>query len=396
MTRSRSRAWWWLVAAAVLAAALLAAWQVALRQFQQAVLASLGPRASVGAWEIGLNGIVLSDVRVRADRDGPLAWPADDELRAARVRLQPKWRSLWADEAAGWQLQRVHIEGAYLSVLRPRQGGPRLLPSLLERPAVRTGAAGSPGAPRVVPVVAQAGGPPDRAVDRAAGGPPRPVTIHEVIVEDAALDVFDARIGRPPHRMQLAALQATVGPLQWPALDRPVPLALRGRLKGLPSAGDSRDGDLRIDGTLTPASRDAQLAVRLRGIDLRVLQPYLLRVNEGGVERGFVDLDLDATVRAQRLQAPGRVVFSGLELASRPGVFGSFAGLPEQLVLAAVRERGRIELKFTLDGRLDDPAFSLDENLATRIAVGLAQSLGVSVGGVVQGLGQVIKGLFGR
>lgn len=151
-----------------------------------------------------------------------------------------------------------------------------------------------------------------------------------------------------------------------------------------------------LPSTTLPASRDAQLAVRLRGIDLRVLQPYLLRVNEGGVERGFVDLDLDATVRAQRLQAPGRVVFSGLELASRPGVFGSFAGLPEQLVLAAVRERGRIELKFTLDGRLDDPAFSLDENLATRIAVGLAQSLGVSVGGVVQGLGQVIKGLFGR
>lgn len=390
MTRSRSRGWWWLVAALVLAAALFAAWQLALRQFQQAVLASLGPQASVGAWEIGLNGIVLRDVRIRAERSGPRAWPAEDELRAAAVHLQPRWRSLWANEAAGWQLQRVRIEGAYVSVLRPRQGGLRLLPSLLERPAQRSGAA-PPDGVRAVPVVARAEAPaptPDT--------PPRPVTIEEVVVEDAALDFHDASISRPPHRLQLAGLDATLGPIAWPALDRPVPIRLTGRLKGLAAAGDSRDGELRIDGTLTPATRDAKLAVQLRGIDLRVLQPYLLRVNEGGVERGFVDLDLDATVRAQRLQAPGRVVFSGLQLASRPGVLGSFAGLPQQLVLAAVRERGRVELKFTLEGRLDDPAFSVNENLATRIAVGLAQSLGVSVGGVVEGLGNVIKGLFGR
>ena len=392
MSRSFSRGWWWLVAVAVLAAALFAAWQVALRQFQQAVLASLGPRASVGAWQVGLNGVVLTDVRILADRSGPLAWPAEDELRAARVRLQPTWRSLWAAEADGWQLQRVHIEGAYLSVLRPRRGGLRLLPSLLERPALRSGAAPSSGEERVIRVVAQA----DRPAEAPSGAPPRKVMVHEVIVENAALDVFDASVGRPPHRVQLAALNATLGPIAWPALDQPVPVTLDGRLKGLPSAGDSRDGQLHIDGTLTPSTREARLAVRLRGVDLRVLQPYLLRVNEGGVERGFVDLDLDATVRAQRLHAPGRVVFSGLQLAARPGVFGSFAGLPQQLVLAAVRERGRIELKFTLEGRLDDPAFSLDENLATRIGVGLAQSLGVSVGGVVEGLGSVIKGLFGR
>lgn len=392
MTRSRSRGWWWLVAAVVLAAALFAAWQFALRQFQQAVLASLGPQASVGAWEIGLNGIVLNEVRIRAERSGPRAWPAEDELRAARVRLQPKWRSLWAADADGWQLQQVRIEGAYVSVLRPRQGGLRLLPSLLERPAVRSGAAAPSDAVRVIPVVARAEGA-DMAPPSA---PQRKVTINEVIVDDASVDVFDASVGRTPHRVQLAALNATLGTLHWPALDQPVPVTIDGRLKGLPSAGDSRDGELHIDGTLTPATRDAKLTVRLRGIDLRVLQPYLLRVNEGGVERGFVDLDLDATVRAQRLHAPGRVVFSGLQLASRPGVLGSFAGLPQQLVLAAVRERGRIELKFTLEGRLDDPAFSVNENLVTRIGVGLAQSLGVSVGGVVEGLGQVIKGLFGR
>jgi hypothetical protein len=73
-----------------------------------------------------------------------------------------------------------------------------------------------------------------------------------------------------------------------------------------------------------------------------------------------------------------------------------FAGVPRQAVLAAMRRDGRIRVAFTLDGRLDDPAFSLNENLVTRIASGLAESLGVSIEGVVQGVGNVVKGLLGR
>ena len=53
-------------------------------------------------------------------------------------------------------------------------------------------------------------------------------------------------------------------------------------------------------------------------------------------------------------------------------------------------------MSFRLDGRLDDPSFSLNENVATQLAGGLAETLGVSLGGVVQGVGNVIKGLFGR
>jgi Domain of Unknown Function (DUF748) len=389
------------VAAVLLAGGVLLAWQLALRELQQAVLSALGPRASVESWEIGLDGVVLHGLRIRAERGGPSPWPAEDELRATRVHVQPAWRSLWAGDAGGWRLRRVRIEGGFLSLLRTRQGQLRLLPGVLERyeSPVAAGPRAAGGALAARQVLAKAETRPGtgagREASRATADAPR-VTIAEIVLDDAAIDLYDASIARPPHRLQLAALAATVGPLNWPALDQRVPLTVQARLKGLPAAGDSRDGELRLAGEVTPATREAQLSAHLRSIDLRVLQPYLLRVNEGGVERGFVDLDLDATVRGQHLHAPGRVVFSGLQLAARPGVLGSFAGLPQQLVLAAVRDRGRIELKFTLDGRLDDPAFSLNENLVTRIGVGLAQSLGVSAGGVVEGLGRVIKGLFGK
>jgi hypothetical protein len=101
-------------------------------------------------------------------------------------------------------------------------------------------------------------------------------------------------------------------------------------------------------------------------------------------------------VKAKRLHAPGRVTLSGLELASGDGLLGTFGGVPRQAVLAAMTRDGRIEVGFTLEGRIDDPAFSINDNLATKLAGGLAETLGVSLGGVVEGVGGVIKGLLGR
>jgi hypothetical protein len=101
-------------------------------------------------------------------------------------------------------------------------------------------------------------------------------------------------------------------------------------------------------------------------------------------------------VKAQHLHAPGKVTLTGLELAPGGGVLSTFAGVPRQAVIAAMTRDGRVEVAFTLDGRLDDPAFSINENFATRLAGGLAETLGVSLGGVVEGVGNVIKGLFGR
>ena len=149
-------------------------------------------------------------------------------------------------------------------------------------------------------------------------------------------------------------------------------------------------------GRLTPATKDADLKADARGVDLVALQPYLLKVSEGGVKRGSLDLALHARVKAQQLNAPGRLTLTNLELAPAPGMLGTFAGVPRQAVVAAMERNGRIEVAFTLEGRLDDPAFSLNESLATRLAGGLAESLGVSLSGVVEGVGNVIKGLFGR
>ena len=373
---------------ALLAVAAWFAHGLALRELQSAVLGALGPRASVASLSIDHGGVELRELRIASERGtGVAAWPADDELRAARVRMVLEWRALWpaltgalaSDPSVVWRVARIEVDNAYVSVLRTRQGGLRVLPSVLEAP---------PAAPslRAPPLAGS-----------LQGSAPLPLAVHigQLVLNQASVDFFDASVSRPAHRLQLVALQATIGPLDWPALNTPVPLDLQAELKGRsprPAAADARNGRIHLSGQVTPATRDARIKARLTAVDLRVLQPYLLKVNEGGVERGRLDLLLDATVQQQRLHAPGTVVLTDLAL----GRGGSFAGVPQQLVVAAMRQRGRIELKFTLAGGLDDPAFSVNENLATRIAVGLAESLGVSVGGAVEGLGGLIKGLFGK
>jgi hypothetical protein len=147
---------------------------------------------------------------------------------------------------------------------------------------------------------------------------------------------------------------------------------------------------------LTPATKDAQLKGELRGADLLALQPYLLKVADGGVKKGQLDLVMDARVQAQKLKAPGRLTLTGLELNEGAGVMGRFAGMSRQAALASLRKHDRIELNFTLEGRLDDPGFSVNDSLAMRFATGLADALGVSMEGVVEGVEKVFKGLLGH
>jgi hypothetical protein len=261
----------------------------------------------------------------------------------------------------------VRIEDGYLSALRTRDGKLHLLPSLLddhhgEREPTRR------DEPAATPLL----------------------EIGEVRLVDSTLAFFDGSVRQPPLPQRLEQLDIEAGPLMLPALDHAIELRLAGVFKG-----PQRDGRIAIDGRYTPSSRDADVRAQFTGVDLVALQPYLLKVAEAGVRHGALDLELHATVARNQLHAPGKVTLANMELAG-DGPLATFAGVPRKAVLAALTENGRLEIHFTLDGRLDDPAFSVNENFATKLASGLAESLGVSLSGVVKGLGGIVRGLFGR
>ena len=363
----------WVVALTVIATVLAAAalaFQLAVQRLHSGIEAALGPRATLQSVRLGWGSVELRGLRVAAAPSPSNAaghWPAAEELRAERIRVVPSLSSLWRN---GWRVASISVEGASLSLLRTREGKLRVLPSLLEaqRPAL-------PG-------------------PQPWATPAPSLHIGELQLRNVVVDFYDASVvgaRGTPHRVRLDALSADVGPLALPALDEPAAVSLQATV-----TGPQRHGTLALQGHITPATRDAELALKIKGLDLVALQPYLLRANEASVKRGTLDLALDARVKSQRLNAPGRLTLTDLELNSTGGAFGTFAGVPRQAVLAALGRDGRIELAFTLEGRLDDPKFSLNELFAARFAVGLAEKLGVSVGGVVEGVGSVIKGLFGR
>jgi hypothetical protein len=357
------RRWIWALASVLLLVlGALLALRVAMRELPARVAEALGPRASVEAIELGWTAVHVRGLVVRGAAG---RWPAEHELRAERVTIRPALSSLWRP---GWRLAQVGIEGGYLALLRTRDGKLSVLPSLLDdKPGVQGSKTGAAGATAV--------------------------HVESLVLRDVSLDLFDATVARggPPHRLRLTKLRADVGPLALPALDERIDIDLTATLRG-----SRRDGRLTVAGHLTPATRDADLKLDAKGLDLLVLQPYLLKSGEASVKSGTLDLAAHAKARQQRLHAPGKLVINDLDLQSGGGVLGTFGGVPRQAVLAAMTRDGRIELDFTLEGRIDDPKFSINELFAARFAVGLAEKLGVSLGGVVEGVGNVIKGLLGR
>jgi Domain of Unknown Function (DUF748) len=180
----------------------------------------------------------------------------------------------------------------------------------------------------------------------------------------------------------------SVAGLALPQLDHPIAIDLQGLLKGV-----EHDGRVTLQGSVTPATHDAKLAVRLASVDMLALQPYLFRLADRSVRHGTLSLAIDATVANRVVHAPGQLTMTGLQFDEDGG---SIAGLQRRALLAALKRDDRIALKFTIDGRTDDPRFSLDEHLALRVAGGLGDAVGDGAREAVQGMGDAIKGLLGK
>lgn len=326
---------------------------------------ALGPDSEVADIRLGWSAVEVSGVRVPAPKD----WPTGDALRAERIVVTPDLNALFSDRQV--RINRIVVDQAYLSVFRTRDGRLRLLPGMLEK-----------------------------APQDAKDTPPAiPVSIDGVELNDAALELYDASIAKPAHKIRLEQMRARVGALRLPELGGRTSLDLQGVAKGV-----QRDGRFSISGWIELASKDSEIATKLQGVDLVGLQPYLIKASETGVKQGTLDLDLKSTVKQNRLHAPGLLTVSQLELAAGKGGMATFMGMPRAAVVGVMKDKnGKITVKFALEGRLDDPQFSLNETFMKRVGTAMAEGLGISlesvarsVGSATQSIGSSIGKLFGK
>ena len=333
------------------------------------ILQALGPRATVGSISLNYPTVTLHDVHVAAG-DAPGAWPAGQEFDAREVAVDISAASLWAyRRGEPLAIADVRVRDGTLVMLRTT-GHLTILPAL--RDTSRAQAAALEASQAVAP-----------------GETTTALVLGHMSFERMAVDLYDATLpGGRPKRVRFEQVNGTVAGLALPRLAQPIVLDLRGVLKGV-----ERDGQVSLKGSVTPPAHDANLAIRLAGVDMVALQPYLLRLGERSVRHGRLDLSLDAGVANRAVHAPGELTITGLEFGNAEG--GTFAGVGRRAVLAALKRDGRISLKFTLEGRTDDPKFSLDDSLTLRLAAGLGGTLGTGVKDVVEGVGNAFKGLLG-
>ena len=358
-----------LLAGAAVVAVLLGIVIFAAHDAKHRVLQALGPRATVGSISLNYPTVTLHDVHVAAS-DAPGAWPADQEFDAQEVAVDISAASLWAyRQGEPLAIADVRVRDGTLVMLRT-PGHLTILPAL--RDTSRAKAAALQASQAVAP-----------------GETATALILEHMRFDRMAVDFYDATVpGGKPQHLRFEQVQGTVADLALPRLAQPIALDLQGVLKGV-----ERDGQVSLKGSVTPPAHDAKLAIRLAGVDMVALQPYLLRLGERSVRHGRLDLSLDAGVANRAVHAPGELTITGLEFGDAEG--GTFAGVGRRAVLAALKRDGKISLKFTLEGRTDDPKFSLDDSLTLRLAAGLGGTLGTGVKDVVEGVGNAFKGLLG-
>jgi len=351
------------VALLVLAAlGTLYALQREAKAYVERALAPVGTAASVNV-AFNLSSVELTDVRLKP----PPNWPTADTLRAARITITPDLRALISHRV---HIRDVTVSDFTMTVLRRESGSILLLPNLREEMAQSaTPASGAQGGSSL----------------------PQEKVIDHVGFENGTFDFYDRSVSNPPWRVTVNRAQASVDNIQLPALTEPTRVSVTGNV-----VGPEHTGRVTFDGWIQIASKDSQLHTTLRGVDVRTIDPYLLRKAgaKANVTGGTLDLDLTSTVRGYHLHAPGMVTLHNLQLSESGDAVDTFLSIPTRAAVAALKaHKGEITLHFVLDGNLRDPTFKLNENLMTELRAGFAQALGVSAEGVAKGAGQTAKGI---
>lgn len=348
-TRSRKLLMWLLgIVLAVCAVAAVGAYLAAnkVRAVAQEWLGDQGRAAQIS---VNWNRVLLTDVVI----DSPKGWPGKQSLRAQSVEIRPKWMALFSREV---EISAITVRDYTLTVYRKPSGGIDVLPSLREH-----------------------------AKSRSKGSGERKLESDIALLEfqDGTIDFYDGQISKPAHHIPITHTQAKIGPMHFPARGERTQVEITGDFPGKPGGSMSNKGWIVID------TRDADIDTSLTGVPVVHTAPYLQKGSKLAFDGGRVSLRLKTRVEKKQINAQGHLTLSDLQLAD-----DGLLSLPRRAAIAALEDsQGRAEFDFTMSGPLSKPVFKMNDNLSMRIAGGLAGVLGISIEGLVSGIGHTVEGI---
>jgi uncharacterized protein involved in outer membrane biogenesis len=354
----------------------IAALKLGLHFIKGEIETALGPSGEVRELNLGLNGVEIVGLRLSAKHVSG-GWPAENLLQAERITILPALGDLLGGRLV---LRSVRVEGAYISLLRGKDGQMQM-PYALAAPEFSPAGANIGGmiavitrslAARTWTAFAKGGlsrpnALANRIANMAAPAGQQEVRIEQLHVLGGTLEFFDAFVRQPAHGIRLENLELRLEHLQFPHFKGRSQLRLEGRVKG-----PRHSGKFHVVGWIEAARGDAELEIQANDVEFSALQAYLIRASESGMRQGRVNLELRSQILNGQLHAPGVLSLSHLELSEQSP---TFMGMPQSLVNALLySSQGRIDLKFTQKGNLYDPRFSLAESFTKTIGAAFADA----------------------
>ena len=214
---------------------------------------------------------------------------------------------------------------------------------------------------------------------KPGGKEPVSIKIDRIRIYKGSVDFEDMKTGEPPTQIRLRDLDLQIEDIQYPLRPARSPVELKGKMKG-----KTTDGDLYAKGWMNFETSDMETSFKARRIEVQTFEPYYRKRVSAEIESGYMDMDATIDLKERRINAPGQLILSDLRIKEGEG---TVFWIPAKTLVSILKGKGnRIQVKFHVKGNMDDPQFNLREAILVRIAVSLAQAMGVPVIGAGEAL----------
>jgi hypothetical protein len=219
------------------------------------------------------------------------------------------------------------------------------------------------------------------------------IKIDRFRIKKGSADFEDGKVGGAPPQIRLRDLDLEIKNVQYPFLSTHSPIELKGKMKGR-----EKDGSISIKGWMDLRTMDMETSFKVQEIEVKIFEPYYRKRVSAEIESGRVDLEAKIDVKQKMIDAPGQLEL--IDLRIKEG--GTVLWIPAKILISSLKDKGnRIQIRFHVKGNMDDPRFSLQETFLTRVAVSLAETLGIPIKvvgetileGAGKGFGGIVEGL---
>jgi len=203
-------------------------------------------------------------------------------------------------------------------------------------------------------------------------GEPIPIRIDRIRIEKGSFDFEDMQSGEPPANIRLKDLDLRIDDIQFPFTSFHSPIQFKGKMNGRAKAGK-----IDIKGWIDIKTMDMAISLDIQGIDVKMFEPYYRKRVSAEIESGTINMESKIAVERRMIDAPGHLELVDLRIKEGSG---TVLWIPAKTLVSLLRNKGnRIKVEFQVKGNLDNPQFNLQETFLTRIAISLAEALGIPI-----------------